>query len=348
MNSEFLFKAKIDSLLNKEGIKDDFKIVPIHGGRNNRIFRIDVGNAHFCLKSYFNNPDDPRDRLENEFGFLDFAWQMGIRIVPEPLAMDKENNLGLYEFINGRKFRSQDVTEKRMDEALNLFRSLNNHKNNIKAKKLPNGSEACFSLSDHLKLVDYRVNRLLNIEHSSSINHKAIEFIRNELSPLWEKIFISVHRDIQKLGFPPNKQLIRMDRCLSPSDFGFHNTILEANGRLRFIDFEYAGWDDPAKMVCDFFCQPDIPVPLKYFDMFVQVAAIDLNEPERQINRFKVLLPVYQIKWCCIMLNDFLPIDAKRRRFANDSIDLNKQKNRQLQKARKIFQKVCISKQVFS
>ena len=25
-----------------------------------------------------------------------------------------------------------------------------------------------------------------------------------------------------------------------------------------FIDFEYAGWDDPSKLICDFFCQPAV------------------------------------------------------------------------------------------
>ena len=33
-------------------------------------------------------------------------------------------------------------------------------------------------------------------------------------------------------------------------------------GNVTFLDFEYAGRDDPAKLVSDFFCQPEIPVPL--------------------------------------------------------------------------------------
>jgi len=46
------------------------------------------------------------------------------------------------------------------------------------------------------------------------------------------------------------------ETCLSPSDFGFHNALVDPSGALSFLDFEYAGRDDPAKPVSDFFCQP--------------------------------------------------------------------------------------------
>ena len=51
------------------------------------------------------------------------------------------------------------------------------------------------------------------------------------------------------------------DRVVSPSDFGFHNALRTEDGRLAFLDFEYAGWDDPAKLVCDFELQPAVPAP---------------------------------------------------------------------------------------
>ena len=59
------------------------------------------------------------------------------------------------------------------------------------------------------------------------------------------------------------------DCCLSPSDFGFHNALVDDDGQVTFLDFEYAGRDDPAKLVSDFFCQPEIPVPLDYHATFI-------------------------------------------------------------------------------
>ena len=132
-------------------------------------------------------------------------------------------------------------------------------------------------------------------------------------------------------------ELSQADRCLSPSDFGFHNALRAGDERLRFLDFEYAGWDDPAKMVCDFFCQPAVPVPLHFYDDVVgRVAAVSGGSSLPQ--RIGLLLPVYQLKWCCILLNDFLPLGRRRRSFAGGTAAQEEQKARQLQKARQALQ----------
>ena len=54
---------------------------------------------------------------------------------------------------------------------------------------------------------------------------------------------------------------------LSPSDFGFHN-ILSHHNNLYYIDFEYAGWDDPYKLIADFILNPDYKIPIKYQNIF--------------------------------------------------------------------------------
>jgi hypothetical protein len=107
------------------------------------------------------------------------------------------------------------------------------------------------------------------------------------------------------------------ERCVSPSDFGFHNALSGADGSLRFIDFEYAGWDDPAKMVCDFFLQPALPVDTVHYDHFFAGTLGDWPGVERLAVRAKLMQPLFALKWCCIMLNPFLPDLAARARFAD-------------------------------
>ena len=53
--------------------------------------------------------------------------------------------------------------------------------------------------------------------------------------------------------------LLPEHRCISPSDFGFHNAIKTLDG-VKFIDFEFAGWDDPCKALIDFMLQPKVPI----------------------------------------------------------------------------------------
>ena len=101
------------------------------------------------------------------------------------------------------------------------------------------------------------------------------------------------------------------DCCLSPSDFGFHNALVDETGRLSFLDFEYAGRDDPAKLVSDFFCQPEIPVPLRYHAGFVARLAEGLELDEAGRARCRMLLDAYRVKWTCIILNDFLPLGRR-------------------------------------
>ncbi|MCK5230046.1 MAG: hypothetical protein KAR13_07260, partial [Desulfobulbaceae bacterium] len=122
--------------------------------------------------------------------------------------------------------------------------------------------------------------------------------------------------------------------CLSPSDFGFHNFLLVEDGSLRFIDFEYAGWDDPAKLACDFCSQPELPVPPALAQFFIEGLSAVSSEPDSLKLRINLLLPVYRIKWCFIILNDFLPESDRRRAFAgSDSPD--RRRRIQLQKAEK-------------
>jgi hypothetical protein len=141
-------------------------------------------------------------------------------------------------------------------------------------------------------------------------------------------------RQANAIGVALHTELSRRDRCISPSDFGFHNALVDPEGHLRFIDFEYAGWDDPAKMVCDFFCQPAVPVPMDFYDKLVESVVSGLDRPDEHSQRISLLMPVYRVKWCCIMLNDFLPWGGDRRRFTRSGEGVQ-EKAEQLEKARR-------------
>jgi len=221
MNSELLHKDAVAALLKQADIKGRFTIKPLKGGCNNRVYRIDVNKQQYCVKSYFNSPNDKRDRLGTEFNFLAYAWESGIRHVPCPLANDKKNNLGLYEFIKGRKLTSKEIKGNRIKEALRLYQVLNDHKNSLLAKELPNGSEACFSINDHLKTVDGRLQRLNNIHDSCTINSEAIQFIENDLLTLWDQVQAWVDSQIRSIGINLEKKNSTHRQVYFPFRFWF-------------------------------------------------------------------------------------------------------------------------------
>ena len=330
------FQKSVSDLAQKAGMPTSFTLKPLAGGRNNRVFLITYDDdKKLLLKVYFQHPNDPRNRVKAEYSFLNFAWNNNVRCIPHPYAADFQNNLALYGFIEGGKLSSSEINEEKIKKALNFFIDINKYKNLNGAKNLPLASEACFCIRDHLNLVEKRIEKLKKINNFSEINHKAISFIKNGLSKEWEKTMEFVNKLVDKYNLNIHEHMPIEERCISPSDFGFHNTLLKEPYKLYFIDFEYSGWDDPAKMVCDFFCQPEVKVPFKYFDLFVKTVSKNTLNHQRFRHRVDILLPVYKIKWCCILLNEFLKVESERRNFAYGTSNLQQQKIRQLEKARK-------------
>lgn len=336
------FRESVIVLLAKAGFKGEFTIRRLQGGANNRVYRIALGGRHFLLKNYFKHPADKRDRLKAEFLFSNFAWNIGLRCLPQPFNCNPGKRLALYEFIEGKSVVPQEVDEKLTGHALHFFHKLNCHKNSPEAQKLPAASEACFSISLHLQCVARRVQNLCAITATSSIDRQALAFIRGKLSKVWQAVRKDTLNQVSNRGFSIERGLAMKARCISPSDFGFHNALMLVDNSIKYIDFEYAGWDDPAKTVCDFFCQPEVPVPMKYFDGFVKDIVSGFARPAEHAKRIVILFPAYQVKWCCILLNNFRPVGARRRLFASDMVDEKRQKTLQLQKAERMLAKIEI------
>jgi len=320
--------ARAGDVLRRAGVREPFRLEPIAGGGNNRVYRVDSTAGAVVLKAYFRHPDDPRDRLRADFGFSSFAWDCGARALPRPLAGDPEAGMAVYEFVAGGKLAPGGVTAAHVAEAAAFFREVNEHRADPRAGHLPEASEACFSIAAHLACVGRRVERLDGIDAGSLLGEQATAIVAGRIVPAWRRVRESVQ---SAAGTAADEPLAAGDRCLSPSDFGFHNAILASDGRLRFLDFEYAGHDDPAKMACDFFCQPAVPAPREHLPVFVASLAGLWASPSAFRRRVELLLPVYELKWCCIMLNEFLPADG-RRTFAGAAADREARRAAQLVK----------------
>ncbi len=323
-------RAGAQTLLIEAGFTDHFRARPLNGGANNRVFHLQGTDSDLLLKMYFRSAADARARPSTEFNFCRVVWDQGVRAVPRPLACTPEARVALYEYIPGRLLRSEEIDVDAVGEALDFYDAINQDLPTTAARALPRASEACFSIGDHLECVGGRVARLTGVEASSEVDARARSFIGRALVPAWEQIR---RRTEDEAGAGLRTRIPESDERLSPSDFGFHNAIRTADGSLRFIDFEYAGWDDPARMVCDFFCQPALPIPSDYFDWVARRVTSDLSEPKTHLRNTQLLFPVYQIKWCSILLNDFIKSGSDRRTFSTGG-SADTRKETQLEKAR--------------
>ena len=322
--------------LTRHGLTGELTFEPIGGGGNNRVYRVSGGDRVLMLKQYFQHAQDPRDRFGAERGFYDFVVRAGIDRTPQPLGWDEERRLGLLGHVAGRKLLADEVGAGHVKQALEFILELNRHWHEVPSATLPAASEACFSVGQHLDCVGQRVLRLDGIQVESAVDEAARRFVQAKLRSVWERLL----RNVRSATHGPAVELTRDETCPSPSDFGFHNALLEPTGRLRFFDFEYAGADDPAKLACDFFSQPQLPVPAAYWASFLATLAEQPGWGDAFLARAGLLLPVYRLKWCCIMLNEFLPNEQARRQFARPEALLAERKEAQLAKAQQALERV--------
>lgn len=331
MNTEIQQGAS--RLLKQAGASGAFQLCRTYGGGNNRVHVLKDGGL-WLLKEYFHHPDDPRDRLGTEFAFLTYLCDQGIRQIPKPYGQDRQLHLGLYEYIDGSAPEPDSLTDKDIVQAASFIKSINAQREKA-VNLLPSASEAWFTLADHLSGIERRLNRLhqhMTIE--DELDRAAGEFVAGSLTKAWQRVKEEI---CENTAGRLMEELPLVDRCLSPSDFGFHNAFRTEKG-LVFYDFEYAGWDDPAKLVCDFFCQVKVPVPMMYFSSILESATELVQDKEWLERRIRYLLPAYRIKWCCIVLNEFLPVSRQRRQFARvDNISRQRQLERACQQLNAIW-----------
>ncbi len=329
------FKKQISLLLEKSQITTEvLSLKHCMNGANNRGYLLETREGRFFVKQYFRQQGDERDRLKAEFAFLSYAKKAAPRFVPCSYGQDEENGLALYEYVEGRAFTSADVGKQEIREAAAFFCALNHLAMKQEAMNLPSASEAGFSIQDHINNVSLRIDKLQQALDEKEQEAKC--FIQ-ALQAHWQILLAKIKQQAEEQGLDLQTPLPLSERCISPSDFGFHNALKMTDGRVCFLDFEYAGWDDPAKMVGDFFLQLAIPIPSQYHELFLGEVFIPFPQLASLIQRAKLLQALCRVKWCCIALNVYIPVHLARRQFANPGLNTVELKQNQLKKAKQIL-----------
>jgi thiamine kinase-like enzyme len=308
--SESYFKS-IEAQLVQEKFAPIATAKKLNAGKNNQTFLLELSDgSKFVLKRYHSHNHDLRNRLETEWRFLHYFWNFGIKSIPKPILKIGSLNSALYQYMQGRKLLESEITRGHIDEVSNFIIAING--SSKFANDFPPASEACFTISEHIESVERRVQQLRTLDASAPYKAEADLFVNKKLLPLWNEIRSKItgnqsHQDTtETLSF-----------FISPSDFGFHNILWHDRSGLSFIDFEYSGRDDLAKLVNDFMCCPQIPVPYEYKSQIVNRIARELPVDKKFISRALFLERLYQVKWICIILNDFLAVGSARRDFSD-------------------------------
>jgi hypothetical protein len=291
------------------------------GGGNNRVFRVRAEGRSYALKGYPSTVDDPRDRLGHEFGGLTFLRRGGVTAVPQPLAADPAAGYALYEWIEGTPVGAHDATD--IERAVAFLAQLEGLAGDPAAAALPAAAEAVFRPADLDAQIARRLERLAALPG----DEPALRRLVPEIRTLW-----------QTLDVPDEAPVPR--RTLSPSDFGFHNALRRPDGDLVFLDFEYFGWDDPVKLVCDVWWHPGMALGAADRELFVRLVRPVYAADRAWDARFERDLPRYGLRWALIVLNEFVPGVWERRRAAGAALDWTAAKAAQAAKAEALVERV--------
>jgi len=286
---------------------------PIGAGRNSRVFRVELARAglpaphEVVVKFYRRDAGDARDRLSTEFGSLQFLWQNGVRAVPRPVAIDRDRQCAIYEYIEGEVATSREIRSEDIDTSVSFLSDLKRLREAPGSEALPPASEACFSLAAIVTSVEERLDRLQNVEPDGGQVTGMRLWIAETFDPLLADVREWCRDAARRWGIAFDEPIRPEARTLSPSDFGFHNAIRRPDNTLAFVDFEYFGWDDPAKTIVDYLLHPGMGLEEPMKRHFASRARASFADVPMLAERTRLVYPLFGLKWAMILLNDFLP-----------------------------------------
>lgn len=309
---------------------------PARSGSNNRVFRLNMAEGpSLALKHY---PSDGRDRLGQEYDALSFLSHHGITSTPLPIAKDVDANCALYQWFDGEAAVLRPQVDD-ADQLADFLIALQKLRDAEGAQDLRNASASIFSPEE--AVTQYQL-RLDGLRRASDDEPDLRAFIDGSLVPSTDIAIRQLRRRYAELGRDPAADLAPAHRALSPSDFGLHNALRGEDGRLRFIDFEYFGWDDPVKLLSDTAIHPGSDLPATAANRLIErlTQAFAARDDAFAVRR-DVLYPVFGAIWCLIVLNAYLPESRSRRALAAQGGDLTVRLAGQLDKARRLHQTIC-------
>jgi thiamine kinase-like enzyme len=286
----------------------------LKGGRNSRVFRVDCADGQaVAAKAYFRSARDRRDRMGCEFHALELLQREGVRNVATPLAMDEERHVAIYGFIEGAHAFSSPISDQDIAQVFDFLCRLKQIAQSGVAPDFPPASEACFSIEAIFENLNARI---AGLEHAANDEPPLARFLEEELIPVRQGAEQWCREFCREQDIDPAVEISIDARTLSPSDFGFHNALRRPDGQLVFLDFEYFGWDDPAKTISDFLLHPGMELSRDLKQQFFAGTISVFSASPKIEARVRSVYPLFALKWVTILLNEFTLDHGPRRSFA--------------------------------
>ena len=261
----------------------NYEISKLSSGKNAGAYLIKSSGKNMVMKSY-KQISESYERFAREKLFLEYCLEKEIFCVPKIIDYDYSAKQILIEYLgNSSEIKMSTNT------CLALFefvKCLNENSN----KEFSNAKDAYLDEMNVSLDIERRIQQVSKLKligplklYFEEVTHI---FLSSSLSTLVNLPFHSVTTS-------------NFVRFISPSDVGLHNMLLIGH-QYYFIDFEYSGYDNPLKFLCDFITNPDnnvddVLLP-QVIDLFQAFFAIPVNEWIFDTLKF------FRMKWCLMLI----------------------------------------------
>lgn len=274
----------------------NYNTVKLNGGINNPTYLISNKKVSYVLKKINSNPSSLFDRYVAEKQFLNLTNIISGVNTPKLLDSFDTERVLILEYIKPDNIENIPIIDlNKINECINFILKINLDKELGKKLITQNASDSYLDITGHIENIDMRLKNF-STNHISEQYKESAKNLFYLLKEKWVNLridaFILLDKNINQNSIDQSYLKI------SPSDFGFHNIIIKSNTNY-FIDFEFSGWDDPAKLYCDFILQPKYPIPISFHqqlkEQLVGKEYISIYE-----KRIDLLYKLLKFKWITI------------------------------------------------
>jgi RIO-like serine/threonine protein kinase len=289
-------------------------IKKISGGYNNKLYRLNTANNSYLLKLYGYDQDF---RLKREFTALSTLPNIGFTEVPKAIAVNWQDSYAIYTFIKGKKIQSGNLTKSDLEKIAKYVIKLQSIKPADIKNDILDAHMACFSIQDYLQNIKFRLN-----EYDRTIASHPHPILKDfddryHLSKFVKEKIRETISDIDSKTI--SKQISRINRRLSPVDFGVHNMLYDQR-KIFFLDFERFGWDDPRRLVAEFINHDQATrISDKNKKYFLEYYKKHWNIPNELKENFDFIVNLFAIDWLTVIIYSITDPKIKVRKFVDQN-----------------------------
>ena len=303
-------RSILQRFLSRNGIPADVSLETVSAREDRCLVFLYYRGLDYALKCF--DPEKPslRPAFEREKHFYRLLKSLNTHQTPVLLASGgEEEGTLLLSRIPGRGLREREINQKVVQQAADFIVSVNQSNDPKIVRSTPMASDACCAISDHLNAGACLVAQTQQCRKHADV--PTLAFLNDELGPVWQKVLSAVLGQFQTAGIDIRQSLPQKQWILSPGNFDFHNALLTPEKDVCFVDFAQSGWEDPARLINQFFCLGILPLKIDYWDAVIHTLQnLPFLDPQFAI-RARILLPVYQVIRACLLVLKCFPTNAE-------------------------------------